>query len=72
MGEILKASLQDGKLQSESGKVILDSLQVEVLVTQKQSVSLWATLNHFMKPNQRKFIRGYLIKSPEFQEMLLP
>lgn len=72
MSEILKGSLQGGKLQSESGEAILDSLQVELLVTQKQSVSLWATLNHFMKPNQRKFILGYLLKSPKFQELLLP
>lgn len=70
--EILKGSLQDGKLQNKRGKATLDSLQVEVLITQKKSVFLWTTLNHLMKPNQRKFICGYQLKSPEFKEVRLP
>lgn len=69
---LLKGSLQHSKLQSENGKAILDSLKEEVLVTQKQNVSFWATLNLIMKQNQKMLILGYLLKSLEFQEVELP
>lgn len=69
---LLKGSLQHSKLQSENGKPILDSLKKEVLVTQKLNISFRATLNLIMKPNQKIFIFGYLLKSLEFLEVKLP
>lgn len=72
VSKILKGSLQYSKLQTENGKAILDSLNEEVPVIQKENVSFWVALNFIMKPNQKMFILGYLLKSPEFWEVEFP